>query len=73
MTDKVVTLYLTCYDLCAKAFPYLVGLAVNFLTFQEALLRVVVTCISMLSGAVFVHYLKPIVVKRIDRLKKKPK
>ena len=58
------------YELFSKAFPWIVGATVNAIGFTDAILRVGITCVSMLAGALFVHYLKPIIVKKINRLKK---
>ncbi len=59
------------YELYVKAFPYVIGIGVNFLTFKDFLIRVSVTCFSMLAGALFVHYLKPAIVNKIDSLKER--
>ena len=66
MPDRLIC----AYDAFIKIFPWLVGLAVNFISFGDAVLRIMVTCVSMLSGALVVHYFKPIIVKRVTRLKK---
>lgn len=59
--------------MCAKAIPYVIGLGVNFLTYQDAFFQVLVTCVSMVSGAVAVHFLKPVIVRNLLKLKKKRK
>lgn len=66
MSDKLIHIY----EGFSKLFPYILGLSVNFISFGDALLRTIVTCISMLSGAIVVHYLKPVVIRLIDKLKK---
>ena len=67
MSDKMIYIY----EGFSKTLPYAIGLGVNLISFQDALIRIITTCISMLVGAVAVHYLKPFIISKIDKLRKK--
>lgn len=69
MPERLIHLY----EGFSRAFPWIIGLAVNFISFQDAFFQVLVTCVSMVSGAVSVHFLKPTIVALIMKFKKKQK
>lgn len=63
ITDEVIN--------CAlKVSPYILGVAVSF-KIEEILLKMIVTTVTLLFAQIVVHYLKPILIKKIDRFKKK--
>jgi len=65
MPQKIIILV----EYISRLFPYALGLSVS-VSIGDIAVKILVTCVSMLAGALFVHYLKPIIIKRINRLKK---
>jgi hypothetical protein len=57
------------YELFARLFPYVLGLFVS-VGYQDDLAKLIITPISMLLGALLVHFFKPIIVRWINKLKK---
>lgn len=69
MITKITTEAVNC---TMKISPYVIGVAVSF-KIEQILLKMIITALTLLFAQVVVHYLKPVVIKKLDRLKKKPK
>lgn len=55
-----------------KISPYVIGVAVSF-KIEQILLKMIITTVTLLFAQVVAHYLKPVVIKKLDRIKKKRK
>jgi len=57
------------YESFSKVFPYILGLTVS-VSYQNELAKLIITPISMLLGALLIHYFKPVILYWINKLKK---
>ena len=57
------------YESFSKVFPYILGLTVS-VSYQNELAKLIITPISMLFGALLIHYFKPVVLRWVSKLKK---
>jgi hypothetical protein len=69
MPDKSIAFLISLTEGTEKFVPYLLGLMIG-LPFIDALLKITVTALAMVIGKVFMHFVAPIIIKKIEGLKK---
>lgn len=69
MITKITTEAVNC---AMKISPYLIGFAVSF-KIEQILLKMLITTLTLLFAQIVAHYLKPVIINKINRLKKKRK
>lgn len=69
MITRITTEAVNC---TMKISPYVIGVAVSF-KIEQILLKMIITALTLLFAQVVAHYLKPVVIKKLDRIKKKRK
>ena len=67
MITRITTEAVNC---TMKVSPYLIGFAVSF-KIEQILLKMLITTLTLLFAQVVAHYLKPVIIKKLDKLKKK--
>ena len=69
MITRITTEAVNC---AMKISPYLIGFAVSF-KIEQILLKMLITTLTLLFAQIVAHYLKPVIIKKLDKLKKKRK
>ena len=69
MITRITTEAVNC---AMKISPYVLGFAVSF-KIEQILLKMLITTLTLLFAQIVAHYLKPVIIKKLDRLKKKRK
>lgn len=69
MPEKTVSILVDFISCNSKYFPYALGIGVSF-SFADLLMKILFTVISMVAGAVAVHFFAPKIINWIKALKK---